>query len=71
MKVAVRFSDREEVKAIPILFRHSTGMMLPGNIYVISEAAAAALRDAGVRFTEVTRESSAPGLEGVGSGERI
>jgi hypothetical protein len=71
MKVAVRFSDREELKAIPILLRHTTGMMLPGDIYVISQEAATALREAGVRFTEVTRESSTPGREGVGSGERI
>jgi hypothetical protein len=46
-------------------------MVLPEGVYVISEEAAAALRDAGVQFTEMTRESSAPGLEGVESGERI
>jgi len=71
MKVAIRLSNREELKAIPILFRHSPGMVLPGGVYVISEEAAAELRHAGVRFTEVTRESSTPGLEGVGTGERI
>ena len=71
MKIALRFTEREELKAIPILFRHSSGMMLPGDIYLVSEEAAAALRQAGVRFTEVSRESSAPRLEGVGTGERI
>lgn len=70
MKIAVRFSDKEEIKALPILLRHSAGMMLPGNIYVISEDAARSLRDAGVRFSELSRESSAPRLQGV-SGERI
>lgn len=71
MKVAVRFTKKEELKAIPILFRHSPGMMLPGDIYVISEGAAAALREAGIHFTEVSRESSAPGAAEVGIGERI
>lgn len=71
MKIAVRFAEREELKALPILLRHSAGMMLPGDIYVISEEATSALREAGVRFVEVTREASAPGLEGVGTGERI
>ncbi len=71
MNVAVRFTSKEELKAVPILMRHSPGMMLPGNIYVISVEAAAALRQAGVRFTEVTSETTSPGLEGVASGERI
>ena len=70
MKIAVRFSDKEEIKALPILLRHSSGMMLPGDVYVISEDAARALRVAGVRFSELSRESSAPRLQGV-SGERI
>lgn len=70
MKVAVKFTSREELKALPILLRHSTGMMLPGDIYVISEEAASAFREAGVRYVEVSRESSTPGLEGLGSGER-
>lgn len=71
MKVAVRFTKTEELKAVPILMRHSPGMMLPGDIYVISTEAATALREAGVRFTEVTSEVAPPDLEGVGRGERI
>ena len=66
----IRFTKKEELKAIPILFRHSSGMMLPGDVYVISEEATRALRDAGVRFSELSRESSAPRSQGV-SGERI
>lgn len=71
MNVAVRFSKKEELKAVPILMRHSPGMMLPGDIYVLSPEAVEALREAGVRFTEVTSETAPPGLEGVGRGERI
>ncbi|MCI0705248.1 MAG: hypothetical protein L0241_29670 [Planctomycetia bacterium] len=70
MKIAVRFTAKEELKAVPILMRHSPGMMLPGDIYVISEEAVAALREAGVRFTEVTSENAPPGLEGATTGER-
>ncbi len=71
MRIAVRFTKADELKAVPILMRHSTGMMLPGDIYVISTEAAEALRKAGVRFTEVTSETASPGREGAVSGERI
>jgi hypothetical protein len=53
--VAIRFSRREELKAIPILFRHSPATILPGPIYIIRVDAARALREAGVKFTVLTR----------------
>ena len=71
MKVVVRLSSSEELKALPILLRHSSGSILPDRTYVISEAAARALRDADVRFVELSRESNVPVLEGVASCERI
>lgn len=71
MKVVIHLSRREELKALPILYRHSPGVVLPRRTYILSEEAVNALRQAGVRFTEVSREASAPGLEGVGTGERI
>ena len=71
MKIAVRFTKAEELKAVSILMRHSPGMMLPGDVYVISTEAAAALRNAGVRFTEVTSSTAPLDREGVTSGERI
>jgi hypothetical protein len=71
MKIAVRFTAKEELKALPILMRHSPGMMLPGDIYVVSEEAVALLREAGVRFTEVTSAVATPSLEGAATGERI
>jgi len=70
MKVIVQFTPREELKALPILLRHSTGMVLCDQTYVISEEAAKALVRAGIRFTEVSRESSAPVAQGA-LGERI
>jgi len=72
MKVVIQISPREEAKALPILLRHSPGMLLAKRTYIISEEATMALRDAGIRFTEISRETNAPGLEeGVVPGERI
>ena len=71
MRIVIRLSQDEEAKALPILLRHSAGTALPDRTYVITEDAARKLRQAGVDFVEVSRESSAPKLEGVGPGERI
>jgi hypothetical protein len=71
MKTIIQLSEVEEAKALPLLLRHSPGTVLPNRIYVVSEEAAKTLREAGVQFTELSRESNAPRLEGVGSGERI
>ena len=53
-----------------MLLRHSPGMVLPQRTYVISEEALRALRAAGIRFSEVSREGVAPGLEEV-AGEKV
>jgi len=71
MKVVIQMSEEEERKALPILLRHSPGMMLRNGTYVVSADAARTLRQDGVQFVELGRESAASGLEGVGSGERI
>jgi hypothetical protein len=71
MKTIIQMAEADETKALPILLRHSPGIVLPNRIYVVSEEAAKKLREAGVQFTELSRESTAPNLEGVGSGERI
>ena len=71
MKVVIQLSEEEELKALPILLRHSPGMMLRNGTYVVSADAARRLRGEGVRFSELSREAAVPGLEGVGSGERI
>lgn len=71
MKVVIQLSRRERLKAIPIIYRHSPAMVLPNGTYVLSEGAVEALRAAGVRFKEISREADVPGPEEVGSGERI
>ena len=50
MKVVIQMSAREELKALPILLRHSPGMVFPERTYILSEQAVDALRQAGVRF---------------------
>jgi hypothetical protein len=71
MKVVIQLSRREELRALPILYRHSPGMVLPDRTYILSEEAVNALRDAGVKFNEVSREAGTPGLEEAGTSERI
>lgn len=71
MKVVIQMAEEEELKALPILLRHSPGMMLQNGTYVLTADAARELRQNGVRFAELGRDAAAPGFEGVGSGERI
>ena len=71
MKVVTQFTKPEEARALPILLRHSTGTVLPNRTYVLDEEAVAELRKSGISFLTLSRQSHAPGLEGVGSGERV
>ena len=71
MKVVIRLSAKEEARAIPILLRHSSGMILPDRTYILGDTAVQSLREAGVNFTELSREADLAVMgEGV-SGERI
>jgi hypothetical protein len=56
MQMIIQLSEAEEAKALPILLRHSSGTVLPSRIYVVSEDAAKKLREAGVQYTELSRE---------------
>jgi hypothetical protein len=71
MKVAIQMSEEEELKALPILLRHSPGMILRNGTYLVAADAARELRRKGVHFTELGREAAVPTLEGVRSCERI
>ncbi len=70
MKVIVRLSEAEESKALPILLRHSPGMVLPGRTYVLYFEALTVLRNAGIQFTEISREAATPS-RGEVAGERV
>ena len=71
MSLVIRLTKSEEAKALPILLRHSPGMVLPDRTYVLSAEAVAALRQAGIRFEELGTEADAPSLAGAITGERI
>jgi hypothetical protein len=70
MKIIIHLSTEEEAKALPLLLRHSPGMILPDRTYVLGEEAVGILRNAGVLFTQLSREALAPCLEEV-AGERV
>jgi len=71
MNIAIRLSDSEETKALPILLRHSPGMGLPNRTYILSAEAVQALREAGIRFKELGNVGNIPDLSGAVTGERI
>jgi hypothetical protein len=71
MKVVIRIPEDEELKALPILLRHSPGVMLRNGTYVLTRAAVRRLREEGVQFAEIAREGPTPSPEGEGHGERI
>jgi hypothetical protein len=63
MKVIVRLTEGEELKALPLLLRHSRGMVLPNRTYILTEDALRVLRTSDIRFTEVSRADVAPCLD--------
>ena len=71
MNVIIQFSKEEELRALPILLRHSPGTVLRDRTYIISKEAAQQLRREGVKFDEVTRTPEEICLQGAESGERI
>jgi hypothetical protein len=71
MNVVVRISARDKAKAWGLLVRHSQGTALPNRTFVVSENAVRALREAGIKFTEISREDIPSDVDGVAFGERI
>ena len=70
MDLVIRLSKPEELKAIPILLRHSPGTVLPNGTYIISGGAAKALRASGVEFQVVSRLTNGPPQRGA-SGDSV
>ncbi len=71
MKITIRFSESEEARALPILYRQFTGMVLPQRVYVLDDTTVVALRKAGIEFEELAAEGAAPTFAGATAGERI
>ena len=68
MKTVIRVSPRDSAKGWALLVRHSPGVALPDRVFVVSDEAVRALRNAGIRFSELSREAS---MSGASAGERI
>jgi hypothetical protein len=71
MSIVIRIAAKDEAKAWALLVRHSPGTALPSRTFIVSEEAVQALRKAGVRFKEISREPGQPMLGGKLAGERI
>jgi hypothetical protein len=70
MRIRIQVAAADDAKAWGILIRHSPGEAYPDRTFVISEAAAQALRQAGIEFVELARDDAATGASGVISGEK-
>jgi hypothetical protein len=71
MSVVIQVSEADSADAWALLIRHSPGEAYPNRIFVISEAAADALRKAGIQFTELPKDSVKPPFHAEVSGERV
>jgi hypothetical protein len=71
MSVVLQFTSDNEALALPILLRHSPGTILANHTYVVDDAAANALRDAGIVFREVAPTVNMPFAQDSSVGERI
>jgi hypothetical protein len=68
MKIVIKVSPSDSANAWSLLVRHSPGVALPDRMFVVSEEAVRALRKAGIRFSELSREAS---MSGAAVGERL
>jgi hypothetical protein len=64
MEAVIQLSLPEEAKALPILLRHSPGVVLPNRTYILGKEAVVALRHAGIHFTELSRQWNTPSVPG-------
>jgi hypothetical protein len=71
MRVVIQVAAKDKNKAWALLVRHSPGTALPDRTFVVSERAVRALREAGIKFREISREPGEPMLGGKMAGERI
>ena len=71
MRIVIQIATADDAKAWAVLQRHSPGMVLPNRTFVLLEEAVRALVEAGIRFTELSRDAVIGREEGALAGERI
>ena len=55
LNVVIRVSEADRARPWGLLVRRSPGTALPNNTFIVSEAEARALREAGIDFEEIAR----------------
>jgi len=71
MNVVIRVVNEDRARAWGFLVRHSPGTALPNNTFIVSDIAARGLRDSGIEFVEISRETPFVSAEGVAVSERV
>jgi hypothetical protein len=71
MKIVIRVTDQDRARAWGFLVRHSAGTALPNNTFIVSDLAVVGLRNAGIDFTEISREGELVAAAGAPKSERI
>jgi hypothetical protein len=56
MRVVIQIHAKDHAKALALMVRHSPGTALPNRTYIVTEESARAMKDAGIGFTEISRE---------------
>jgi hypothetical protein len=71
MRVFIQIAETDSARAWALLVRHSPGTALPDRTFIVSEDATRALREAGIKFEEISRDPGVPWEGGSVTGERI
>ena len=70
MKIVVQISEQDDARAWSLMQRRFSGIALPNRTFVLPEEAVRALRKAGIRYTEISRDGVLQ-PQGAIAGERI
>ena len=71
VRIVIQVAAQDSAKAWALLVRHSPGTALPKRTFIVSEEAVRSLNEAGINFTEISREPGQAWADGVMTGERI
>ena len=57
MKMVIQVAESDDARAWALLQRHSPGVALPNRTFVVSDEAVAALRQAGMGFSVLSKDA--------------
>jgi hypothetical protein len=70
MRIVIQISEQDDARAWFLLQRQFSGIALPNRTFVVPEEAVRALRAAGIKYAEISRDGALQ-LQGAIAGERI